>query len=51
MIYTTYVALDAADHRALHALQDGIVFVALPLTLLTLIVAGVRARAPDEAAE
>jgi cation:H+ antiporter len=42
VIYTTYVVLDAADHRALYALQEGIFFIALPLTLLTLIAAGLR---------
>ncbi len=51
VIYTTYVVLDAANHHALDALQDGIFFVALPLTLLTLIAAGMRSdRARERAA-
>ncbi len=44
VIYTTYLVLDAANHRALHALQDGIFFIALPLTVLTLGVAAMRSR-------
>ncbi|MFW5947311.1 MAG: calcium/sodium antiporter, partial [Gemmatimonadota bacterium] len=43
-IYTGYLVLDAADHHALPALQEGVFFVALPLTLLTLAVAALRAR-------
>ena len=48
VIYTAYLALDAANHRALDELQNAILFVALPLTLLTLMVAANRARDPDE---
>lgn len=48
IIYTTYLVLDAADHHALHALQDGILFVALPLTLLTLTAAAIRSDRPEE---
>jgi cation:H+ antiporter len=44
VVYTTYLVLDAANHRALHALQDGIFFVALPLTVLTLAAAAFRRR-------
>ncbi|MFO7892237.1 MAG: calcium/sodium antiporter [Longimicrobiales bacterium] len=48
VIYTTYLVLDAADHHALYALQDGILFVALPLTLLTLAAAAIRSERPEE---
>lgn len=44
VIYTSYLVLDAGDHRALDILQDGIFFVALPLTVLTLTVAAIRSR-------
>ena len=48
VIYTTYLTLDAAHHHALDELQDGILFVALPLTALTLITAAFRGRAEED---
>lgn len=44
IVYTTYLVLDAANHRALHALREGIFYVALPLAVLTLVLAAVRGR-------
>ena len=46
VIYTTYLVLDAANHHALYALQEGILLIALPLTALTLVAAGVRGDRP-----
>lgn len=52
IVYTTYLVLDAANHSALDALQDGIMFVALPLTVLTLGAAAVRRRdQPQDASD
>ena len=51
VIYTTYLVLDAANHDALDALQDGILFVALPLTVLTLVAAGWGRRDEEADAE
>lgn len=46
IVYTTYIALDAAHHHALDELRDGIVYIVLPLTLLTLAAAAFRSRSP-----
>ncbi len=47
VIYTTYLVLDASNHRALPALREGILFVALPLTVLTLLASALNGRDDD----
>lgn len=44
VVYTSYLVLDASNHQALPALREGILFVALPLTVLTLVASGLNGR-------
>ncbi|MEX2531639.1 MAG: calcium/sodium antiporter [Gemmatimonadota bacterium] len=48
--YTAYLVLHATDHPTLPAFRSAVVYFALPLTVVTLIVVGLRARATGESA-